>query len=115
DILVWWQGYVRNPNYKIKDYFKLIQGTEVILHLMKLACGLESMVLGEPQILGQVTDSYTLSKKNHAIGKERERVFQTVFATAKRVRSETRIGYCPVSGAFSAITLAKRQLVNISS
>ncbi|MDE5037910.1 glutamyl-tRNA reductase, partial [Francisella tularensis subsp. holarctica] len=62
DILVWWQGYVRNPNYKIKDYFKLRHGTEVIMHLMKLACGLESMVLGEPQLLGQVKDSYTLSK-----------------------------------------------------
>ncbi|MDE4938433.1 glutamyl-tRNA reductase, partial [Francisella tularensis subsp. holarctica] len=43
------------------------------------------------------------------------RVFQKVFATAKRVRSETRIGYCPVSVAFSAITLAKRQLDNSSS
>lgn len=63
DILAWWQSYVRNPDFKIRDYFKLRQGTEVIMHLMKLACGLESMVLGEPQILGQVKDSYTLSKK----------------------------------------------------
>ncbi|MDE4988645.1 glutamyl-tRNA reductase, partial [Francisella tularensis subsp. holarctica] len=76
------------------------------MHLMKLDCGLESMVLGEPKILGQVKDSYTLSKKNHAIGKDLDRVFQKVFATAKRVRSETRIGYFPVSVAFSAITLA---------
>ncbi|API87459.1 glutamyl-tRNA reductase [Francisella uliginis] len=115
DVLLWWQGYVRNPEYKIKDYFKLRQGTEVIMHLMKLACGLESMVLGEPQILGQVKDSYTLSKKNHALGKELDRVFQKVFATAKKVRSETRIGHCPVSVAFSAITLAKKQLDNIST
>ncbi|MDE4946904.1 glutamyl-tRNA reductase, partial [Francisella tularensis subsp. holarctica] len=85
------------------------------MHLMKLSCGLESMVLGETQILVQVKDSYTLSKKNHAIGKELDRVFHKVFATAKRVRSETRIGYCPVSVAFSSITLAKRQLNNISS
>ncbi|MEY8717048.1 glutamyl-tRNA reductase [Francisella philomiragia] len=115
DILAWWQSYVRNPDFKIRDYFKLRQGTEVIMHLMKLACGLESMVLGEPQILGQVKDSYTLSKKNHAIGKELDRVFQKVFATAKKVRSETRIGHCPVSVAFSAITLAKKQLDNIST
>ncbi|MED7788323.1 glutamyl-tRNA reductase [Francisella sp. 19X1-34] len=115
NVLAWWQSYVRNPEYKIRDYFKLRQGTGVIMHLMKLACGLESMVLGEPQILGQVKDSYTLSKKNHALGKELDRVFQKVFATAKKVRSETRIGYCPVSVAFSAITLAKKQLDNIST
>jgi glutamyl-tRNA reductase len=115
DVLAWWQSYVRNPEYKIRDYFKLRQGTEVIMHLMKLACGLESMVLGEPQILGQVKDSYTLSKKNYALGKELDRVFQKVFATAKKVRSETRIGHCPVSVAFSAITLAKKQLDNIST
>lgn len=115
DVLAWWQSYVRNPKYNIRDYFKLRQGTEVIMHLMKLACGLESMVLGEPQILGQVKESYTHSKKNHAIGKELDRVFQKVFATAKKVRSETRIGHCPVSVAFSAITLAKKQLDNIST
>lgn len=115
DLLVWWQSYVRSPEYNIKDYFKLRQGTEVIMHLMKLACGLESMVLGEPQILGQVKDSYTLSKSNHALGKELDRVFQKVFATAKKVRSETRIGHCPVSVAFSAISLAKKQLDNIST
>jgi glutamyl-tRNA reductase len=115
DVLLWWQGYVRDPNYNLKDYFKLRQGTEVIMHLMKLACGLESMVLGEPQILGQVKDSYTQSKKNHALGKGLDRVFQKVFSTAKKVRSETRIGHCPVSVAFSAISLAKKQLDNIAT
>lgn len=115
DVLAWWQSYVRNPEYKIKEYFKLRQGTEVIMHLMKLSCGLESMVLGEPQILGQVKDSYTLSKQNQALGKELNRVFQKVFATAKKVRSDTRVGHCPVSVAFSAISLAKKQLDNIST
>ena len=100
-------------NFKINDYLKLRQGSEVIKHLMKLACGLESMVLGEPQILGQVKDSYISSKDNDALGKELDRVFQKVFATAKKVRSETKIGHCPVSVAFSAISLAKKQLEHI--
>ena len=113
DALAWWQNHVRTTNYKINDYLKLRQGSEVIKHLMKLACGLESMVLGEPQILGQVKDSYILSKDNNALGKELDRVFQKVFATAKKVRSETRIGHCPVSVAFSAISLAKKQLEHI--
>lgn len=113
DVLAWWQSHVRTANYKISDYLKLRQGSEVIKHLIKLACGLESMVLGEPQILGQVKDSYTSSKENEALGKDLDRVFQKVFATAKKVRSETRIGHCPVSVAFSAISLAKKQLEHI--
>ena len=113
DVLVWWQSHACTTSYKINDYLKLRQGSEVIKHLMKLACGLESMVLGEPQILGQVKDSYTLSKDNNSLGKELDRVFQKVFSTAKKVRSETKIGHCPVSVAFSAISLAKNQLEHI--
>ena len=113
DVLAWWQSHVRTTSYKINDYLKLRQGSEVIKHLMKLACGLESMVLGEPQILGQVKESYIASKDNNALGKELDRVFQKVFSTAKKVRSETKIGHCPVSVAFSAISLAKNQLENI--
>ena len=113
DVLAWWQNHVRTTNHKISDYLKLRQGSEVVKHLMKLACGLESMVLGEPQILGQVKDSYISSKDSNALGKELDRVFQKVFATAKKVRSETRIGHCPVSVAFSAISLAKKQLEHI--
>lgn len=115
DVLVWWQNQVGETKHLLKDYFKLRQGTEVIKHLMKLACGLESMVLGEPQILGQVKDSYTQSKDNEALGKELDRVFQKVFSTAKAVRSETKIGHCPVSVAFSAISLAKKQLEHINT
>ena len=115
DVLAWWQSHVKDSEFQIRDYFKLRQDTEVIKHLMRLACGLESMVLGEPQILGQVKHSYNLSKANGFLGKELDRIFQKVFFTAKRVRSETKIGYCPVSVAFSAITLAKQQLDNIST
>ncbi|AXA33366.1 glutamyl-tRNA reductase [Francisella adeliensis] len=115
DVLVWWQDRVGKTKHLLKDYFKLRQGTEVIKHLMKLACGLESMVLGEPQILGQVKDSYTQSKENEALGKELDRVFQKVFSTAKAVRSGTKIGHCPVSVAFSAISLAKKQLEHINT
>ncbi|MFC4892428.1 glutamyl-tRNA reductase [Pseudofrancisella aestuarii] len=114
-VITWWQARTKDASHNVKDYFRLRQGTEVIKHLMKLACGLESMVLGEPQILGQVKAAYNVSKENNSLGKELDRVFQKVFSTAKRVRRETRIGYCPVSVAFSAISLAKKQLDNISS
>ncbi len=115
DVVAWWQSRIKNSKYNVKEYFFLRQGSEVIRHLMKLACGLESMVLGEPQILGQVKVSYNESKQNNALGKELDRIFQKVFSTAKRVRRETRIGYCPVSVAFSAVSLAKNQLDNITN
>jgi glutamyl-tRNA reductase len=115
DVLIWWQDNTATSKYDLKDYFFIRQGTDVIKHLMKLSCGLESMVLGEPQILGQVKVSYNISKENNALSKELDRAFQKVFSTAKRVRRETKIGHCPVSVAFSAISLAKAQLDNISS
>ena len=114
DIISWWQENSKTNTYNLKDYFILRQGTEVVKHLMKLACGLESMVLGEPQILGQVKYSYNISKEKKSLGKELDRIFQKVFATAKKVRNDTKIGHCPVSVAFSSIVLAKQQLDNIT-
>ena len=81
---------------------------EALLHIMRVASGLDSLVLGEPQILGQVKQAYQLAKQNSTIGKAFERVFQHVFAIAKRVRSETEIGANAVSVAFAAVQLAKQ-------
>src|SRR4029079_5029037 len=66
------------------------------------------MVLGEPQILGQVKDAYALARDAHTLHAPLERLFQNTFAVAKRVRSDTRIGANPVSVAFTAVRLAER-------
>ncbi|WP_346797525.1 glutamyl-tRNA reductase [Halomonas sp. Bachu 37] len=77
-------------------------------HLMRVAVGLDSMVLGEPQILGQLKDAYQQARKAQGLGGELERLFQHTFAVAKQVRTETGIGKNPVSVAYAAVSLASR-------
>ena len=77
-------------------------------HLMRVAVGLDSMVLGEPQILGQLKDAYQSAREAKGLGGELERLFQHTFAVAKQVRTETGIGRNPVSVAYAAVSLASR-------
>ncbi|WP_105200651.1 MULTISPECIES: glutamyl-tRNA reductase [unclassified Pseudoalteromonas] len=90
---------------------------DAIAHLMKVACGLDSLVLGEPQILGQIKQAYASAKKNGGVGVLFERLFQRTFSVAKQVRTETNIGASAVSVAYAAVNLAKHiygQLNNTS-
>lgn len=89
-------------------------GAEAARHLFRVACGLDSMVLGEPQILGQVKEAYQHARAVGTLGGPIERLFQNAFAVAKRVRSETRIGANPVSVAFAAVRLAQRIFADLS-
>lgn len=77
-------------------------------HLMRVAVGLDSMVLGEPQILGQLKDAYQTARQYKGLGGELERLFQHTFAVAKQVRTETGIGENPVSVAYAAVSMASR-------
>ena len=77
-------------------------------HLMRVAVGLDSMVLGEPQILGQLKDAYQQARQAKGLGGELERLFQHTFAVAKQVRTETGIGKNPVSVAYAAVSMASR-------
>ncbi|KJF96623.1 glutamyl-tRNA reductase [Photobacterium angustum] len=83
-------------------------------HLMRVACGLDSLVLGEPQILGQVKQSYSESKDNEAVGGTLEKLFQKTFTVAKRVRTETDIGGNAVSVAYAACSLARQIFESLS-
>lgn len=84
------------------------QNNAAVSHLMRVASGLDSLVLGEPQILGQVKKAYAESQRGHVINGELERMFQKTFSVAKRVRTETEIGSSAVSVAFAACTLARQ-------
>jgi len=88
---------------------------DVVRHLMKVSCGLDSMVLGEPQILGQIKSAYALSKDLELIGPELGRAFQEAFSIAKLVRTDTAIGENPVSVAYAAVTLAERIFSDLAS
>jgi glutamyl-tRNA reductase len=84
------------------------QGDGAVSHLMRVASGLDSLVLGEPQILGQVKKAFAESQRGHSLSGELERLFQKSFSVAKRVRTETEIGSHAVSVAFAACTLARQ-------
>ncbi|MFC3120591.1 glutamyl-tRNA reductase [Agaribacter flavus] len=79
-----------------------------ICHLMQVACGLDSLILGEPQILGQVKQAYSEAKRAGTVGVQLDKLFQTTFSVAKQVRSQTEIGANAVSVAFAAVQLAKQ-------
>lgn len=101
------------------DYFKLEANSldeclyehhnvNATKHMMRVSCGLNSLVLGEPQILGQMKDTYNAGHKAETIHHTLEHLFQQIFKTAKQVRTDTAIGASPVSVAFSAVALSKQ-------
>ncbi len=81
---------------------------EAARHMMKVASGLDSLVLGEPQILGQMKTCYAQADAAHTLGSKLHFAFQQVFSVAKRVRSKTAIGENPVSVAYAAVSLAQQ-------
>lgn len=91
------------------------QDNDAVSHLMRVASGLDSLVLGEPQILGQVKKAFADSQKGHMKASELERMFQKSFSVAKRVRTETDIGASAVSVAFAACTLARQIFESLST
>ncbi|CAH1469472.1 Glutamyl-tRNA reductase [Klebsiella quasipneumoniae] len=86
------------------------QDNDAVSHLMRVASGLDSLVLGEPQILGQVKKAFADSSRGHLNVSELERMFQKSFSVAKRVRTETDIGASAVSVAFAACTWRGKSL-----
>ncbi|MGH8194494.1 MAG: glutamyl-tRNA reductase [Woeseiaceae bacterium] len=91
-----------------------LEGDEAIRHLFRVACGLDSMVLGEPQILGQLKDAYRHAEQSSAVGKYLNRLFQHTFSVAKKVRTDTEIGSSPVSVAYAAVNLANQFFAGFS-
>jgi len=81
---------------------------DAIGHLFKVACGLDSMVLGEPQILGQLKDAFRQAEQCGTVGTQLSRLFHHTFSVAKKVRTDTEIGSNPVSVAYAAVNLANQ-------
>jgi len=90
------------------------EGPEAVDYVMRVASGLDSMILGEPQILGQMKRAYATAQQAGTVGKHLSRLFQTAFQAAKMVRSKTAIGEHPVSVAFAAIKMAQRIFNNLA-
>ncbi|MFI4970671.1 MAG: glutamyl-tRNA reductase, partial [Lysobacterales bacterium] len=99
---------------RIDEFLYRHHDADAVRHLFRVATGLDSMVLGEPQILGQVKDAYAMARGAQTLKAPLERLFQNTFAVAKRVRSDTRIGANTVSVAFTAVRLAERVFANLA-
>jgi glutamyl-tRNA reductase len=92
----------------LADCLYRIEGADAVRHVFSVAAGLDSLILGEPQILGQLKDAYRAAQHAGTAGVQLNRLFQTTFSVAKRVRSETAIGASAVSAASAGIQLARR-------
>ena len=92
----------------IEQCHYVYQGEQAVAHMMKVACGLDSMILGEPQILGQLKEAFSIARSAGTVATQLDKWFQQSFAAAKQVRTETDIGASAVSVAYAAVSLAKR-------
>jgi glutamyl-tRNA reductase len=97
----------KEPLEAIAPYLYHFTGDEAIHHLFRVASSLDSMVLGEPQILGQLKTAYAVAKAEGALGGLLETILTRAFGVAKRVRSETGIGESAVSVGYAAVELAR--------
>ena len=86
---------------------------QAVNHMMRVASGLDSLVLGEPQILGQMKQAYSQAKAAGSMSLVMDRLFQRTFGVAKEVRTETEIGASAVSVAFASVNLAKHIFANL--
>ncbi|HEX7915025.1 glutamyl-tRNA reductase [Rudaea sp.] len=99
---------------RLDEFLYRHEDNAAVRHLFRVATGLDSMVLGEPQILGQVKDAYQTARSAGTLRSSMERLLQQTFAVAKRVRTDTRIGANPVSVAYTAVRMAERLFANLA-
>ncbi len=107
-IVDWLSEYHRLESNKVKPYTYIHPDHDAVRHMLRVASGLDSLVLGEPQILGQMKTAFTAANEAGTTGKILNRLFQHTFRSAKQVRTDTAIGSSPVSVAFAAVSLAKQ-------
>jgi len=114
-VIAWMAKFHDLPASELEQCSYSHGSEDVIRHLMKVSCGLDSMVLGEPQILGQIKSAYAVSKDQEVVGQSLGRAFDEAFSIAKQVRTDTAIGENPVSVAYAAVTLAERIFSDLPS
>ncbi|MCG7373323.1 glutamyl-tRNA reductase [Pseudomonas luteola] len=108
NVLAWLAHYHHLSLDELRACAYIHEDDEAVQHMMRVASGLDSMILGEPQILGQMKSAYAVAREAGTVGPLLGRLFQATFNTAKSVRTDTAIGENPVSVAFAAVSLAKQ-------
>ena len=110
----WFAGHGRIGSAELLAHTDVLQGTGAARHAFRVACGLDSMVLGEPQILGQMKQAVQHACEAGTLGRTLHQLFQRSFSVAKEVRSSTDIGMHSVSLAATAVRLATQCLGTLS-
>lgn len=108
DVRAFLSEYFSLPQSLLAPHLYEFQDREAVRHLFRVASSLDSLVVGEPQILGQVKESYTVAREVGAVSSTLDRLLQSAFTVAKKVRTETEIGSSSVSIASVAADLAKQ-------
>jgi glutamyl-tRNA reductase len=101
------------PRDELNGYLYHYDGEEAVKHLFRVSSSLDSMVLGEPQILGQVKDAYGFAAEFRTIGPILDKFYSKAFSVAKRVRTETKVASSAVSVSYAAVELAKKIFGNL--
>jgi len=108
DLLRFLHEYFAVPAQDIQPHLYEFRESEAVRHLFRVASSLDSMVVGEPQILGQVKEAYTIAREAGAVSTHLEALLQRTFTVAKKIRTETQIGSSSVSIASVAVDLARK-------
>jgi len=104
----WLHDYFNLTHNSLNQYLYHYSNKDAIKHIMRVASGLNSLVMGEPQIFGQIKNAYNIAIKNNTIHQHLDYLFQHVFKTVKQIRTDTAIGSSPISIAFSAVALSEQ-------
>jgi len=113
-IIEWLRQHREFSANELNPYMYIHPEQSAVRHMLRVASGLDSLVLGEPQILGQLKDAYSTAKDAGTVGTQLSKLFEYTFSVAKQVRTDTAIGASPVSVAFSAVSLSKQIFSDLS-
>lgn len=113
-IIHWLAQYHNLPEDEIRPYLYTLDNDQTIRHAFRVACGLDSMVLGEPQILGQIKDAVRIAQEQSAVNRNLNALFQKTFSVAKEIRTDTSVGKNSISMAAASVKLAERIFPDIS-
>jgi len=113
-VVRWLEDFHRVPADSLAPYLYTLPREKTVTHAFRVASGLDSMVLGEPQILGQMKQAVRHAESAGSLGLVLNRLFQRTFAVAKDVRSQTEIGSVSISMAAAAVRLAERIFPTLS-
>ena len=108
ELVTFLSDYHHVPAQTFQPHLFALENSAAVAHLFRVAAGLDSLVVGEPQILGQVKDAFQSATNKRCVGPVLRHVFQWSFGVGKRVRTETALGEGAVSVSFAAVALARK-------